>query len=233
MKYINYFLLLLLALSACKNPSQKKITFEDIKDSSNRAVPTKIEDNITFYDTDNNIISTDKFNRLLTEGLSFSEQRQQADGSEEVHLVSIKEHTKELEAKALPDFELLNLRGEQHTNESLAGKVTILSFWFTASHSCTKDIIELNNLAQKYSDNKDFIWLAPALDNAANLSRFLRGKNWTAEFAANQETLALKFGILTYPTHLIIDQEGKIFKAIIRHPNTGEIVKQTLHKLLI
>jgi peroxiredoxin len=233
MKYINYTIFLLLALNACKNPDQKKITFEDIKDSSNRAAPTRIQENITFYDTNDKIISTDKFNQLLAEGLSFSEQRQQLDGSEEVHLISIKEHAKKLEAQALPDFELLNLSGKRYTKQSLLGKVTILSFWFTASHVCTKDILDLNNLAQKYSANEDCLWLAPALDNPTSLSRFLRGKIWNLEFAADQELLAIKFGILTYPTHLIIDQQGNIAKAVIRHPKTTEVINQTLQNLLI
>lgn len=232
MKYNHYTLLLLLVLNSCNNPSEEKITFQQIKDSSNRAVLTRIEENITFYDTDHKIISTDKFNQLLAEGLYLSEQIQRTDGSEEVHLISIKEHAKELEARPLPDFELLNLSGEKYTNQSLIGKVTILSFWFTASHICTTDIIALNNFAKKYSDKDDCIWLAAALDNPSNLSRFLRGKNWDFEFAADQELLALKFGILTYPTHLVIDQEGNIVKAIIHQSKTVEVVNQTLKKLL-
>lgn len=232
MKYINYAVLLLLFISACKSPSKDKITFEDIKDSSHRAAPTKIEENITFYDTKQKVISTDRFNQLLAEGLYLSEQRHKLDGSEEVHLISIKEHAKKLEAQPVPDFELSNLRGERYTKQSLAGKVTILSFWFTASHICTKDIQDLNNLAKQYSNNEKCIWLAPALDNPANLSRFLRGKNWSFDFAADQELLALKFGILTYPTHLIIDQQGNISKAVIRHPKTSEVVQQTIQSLL-
>lgn len=232
MKYISYTMLLLLLLSACKDQSKDKITFDDIKDSSHRAAPTKIEENITFYDTKDKVISTDRFNQLLAEGLYLSEQKQQLGGSEEVHLISITEHAKKLEAQPLPDFELLNLRGERYTKQSLAGKVTILSFWFTASHICTKDIQDLNNLAKKYNHNKNCIWLAPALDNPANLSRFLRGKNWNFDFAADQEMLALKFGILTYPTHLIIDQQGNIAKAIVRNPKTNEIIEQTLQDLL-
>lgn len=234
MKYNHYTLLLLLVLSSCNNPSEERITFQNIKDSSNRAVPTRIEENITFYDTNHKIISTDKFNQLLAEGLYLSEQIQKADRSEEVHLISIKEHAKKLEAQPLPDFEFLNLSGEKHTNQSLIGKVTILSFWFTASHICTTDLIALNNLAKKYSAKDDCLWLAAALDSPTNLSRFLRGKNWNFEFefAADQEFLALKFGILTYPTHLIIDQEGNIVKAVIRQSETVEVVNQTLKKLL-
>ena len=234
MKQIHYtiHLLLFLLLSSCNNSSEESMAFEDIKDSSNRAVPTRIQENITFYDTNHKIISTDKFNHRLAEGLYLSEQIQKADGSEAVHLISIKEHAKKLEAQSLPDFELLNLSGKQYTNQSILGKVTILSFWFTASQVCTTDLLSLNNLAKKYKDNDDCIWLAAALDNPTNLSRFLRGKNWNFEFAANQEMLALRFGVLTYPTHIIIDQQGNISKAIVRHSKTVEAVSQSLKKLL-
>lgn len=232
MKYIYYTTLLLLIISSCNSSEKKRISFEDIKDSSNRAGPTIIKEDITFYDTNHKVISTDKFNQLLAEGLYLSEQIQNIDGSEEVHLISIREHIKKLELQVLPDFELLNLSGKQYTKQSLIGKVTILSFWFTTSPACTTDILELEPIAKKYRNNNDCIWLAAALDNKTNLSRFLRGKNWDFEFAANQKALALKFGILTYPTHLIIDQQGNISKAIIRDLNTAEVLEQTLKKLL-
>lgn len=232
MKYIYYTILVLLILSSCNSPNKKRVSFKDIKDSSNRAVPTIINENITFYDTKHKVISTDKFNQLLAEGLYLSEQIQNIDGSEEVHLTSIKEHIKKLETQVLPDFELLNLSGKQYTKQSLLGKVTVLNFWFTTSPACTTDILDLDPLVKKYSDNNDCIWIAAALDNKTNLSRFLRGKNWNFEFAANQKSLALKFGILTYPTYLIIDQQGNIVKAIIRNLNTAEVLEQTLKKLL-
>jgi len=232
MKYIHYTLLLFLALSSCNNSNKQKITFEDVKDSNVRTGPAIIEENITFYDTNHKIISTDKFNQLLAEGLFLSEQTQKPDGSEEVHLTSIEEHIKQLEAQTLPNFELLNLSGKKYTKQSLMGKITILSFWFTASHICTTNILAINNLAKKYSTNEDCIWLSAALDNPANLSRFLRGRNWSLEFAADQESLALKFGVLTYPTHFIIDQQGRILKAVVRHPETVKTLNQNLKELL-
>lgn len=233
MKYIHYTIALVFVFSSCNNPNKNIISFEDIQDSSNRrAIPTKIEEDITFYDTNYNIISTDKFNQLLAEGLYLSERIENVDGSEEVYLISIKEHAKKLEAQLLPNFEIQNLSGKKYTKQSLIGKVTILSFWFTTSRVCATDILDLNKLAKKYSTNKDCIWLAAALDNPADLSRFLRGNDWNFEFAADQEDLALKFGVLTYPTHLIIDQQGTIVKAIIRHSETNQAIDQILKELL-
>jgi peroxiredoxin len=232
MKYTDYIPLLLLVLSACSNPNKTIITFEDIQDSSNRAIPTIIEENITFYDTNHKIISTDKFNRLLAEGLYLSEPIQKLDGSEAVHLISIKEHTKKLESQPLPDFELLSLSGEQYTKQRLLGKVTVLSFWSTTSRVSTRDILDLNLLAKEFSSNENCIWIAAALDSPSNLSRFLRGQDWNLKFVAGQEALALKLGILTYPTHLIIDQQGTISKAIVRHTESSELVLQAFKKLL-
>ncbi|CAA6805571.1 MAG: Unknown protein [uncultured Aureispira sp.] len=232
MKYRHYILLLFLTLSSCDSSSNKKITFEDIKESNIRTGPTFSEENITFYDTNYKKISSEKFNQLLAEGLYLSEGTQKADGSEVIHLTSIKEHVKKLEAQSLPSFELLNLTGKKYNHQSLKGKITILSFWFTASHICVTDILDLNNLAQKYSAKEDCIWLAPALDNTTNLSRFLRGKNWYLEFAADQEKLALKFGILTYPTHLVIDQQGSILKAVVRPQETIETLNQILKTII-
>lgn len=234
MNYNNQWITLffVLLLSACQSPKQEKITFEDIKDSSNRALPTKIEDNITFYNAKDEIISTDKFNQLLAEGLYLSKQTLNIDGSEEVRLISIEEHAKNLSKNPVPNFKIEDLAGNSYTQESLKGKITILSFWFTASYPCTKEIQELNVMAKKYARNKDLLWLAPALDQSADLSRFLRGKNWNFKFIADQESLALQFGILTYPTHLVINKEGKIAATIIHHPNSRKAIAQAIQQLL-
>ncbi|BDS12135.1 peroxiredoxin family protein [Aureispira anguillae] len=237
MKYFNWLIFVFLGIiissvNACQEHTTRKITFEDIKDSSNRAIPTKIEENIIFYNTENQVISTEKFNQLLAEGLYLSEQKLNVDGSEEVHLISIKEYAQKLERQSIPDFEIVDLMGNIYTKENLLGKITVLSFWFTSSHLCTKDIQDLSPIAQKYTNNKNFLWLAPALDKSADLSRFLRGKNWKFSFAANQEHLSSQLGILTFPTHLIINKKGKIHKAVTRHPNSHEIIDKAIQQLL-
>lgn len=232
MKYFYWIVFLCCGWISCQSPIEEKITIDDIKDSSNRTLVIPKEESVTFFDANQQVISPDKFNQLLAEGIYLSEQKFRIDGLEEVHLISITDHAKKLEEQRLPSFELQDLNGNIHTENSLKGKVSVLSFWFTASMVCTNEIEQLNTLVGKHNKNQDFLWLAPALDNTADLSRFLKDKGWHYDFAANQEDLALKLGILTYPTHLVINKDGDIVKAIVRHPKAKEVIENTIQQLL-
>lgn len=225
------FLLFLVTLNACQPPAQKKIKLEDITDSSSRAFPLQEDSDMLFYDTQEQLISSDRFNQYLADGLYISETKVNIYGKEEIRLVSLLDYTLKLENQQLPEFEFKDLNGKSYNLHSLKGKVTVLSFWFTASSVCTQEIGQLQNLSQKLKNNK-IQWLAPALDKAPDLIRFLKDNDWNYTFIADQEELALKLGILSYPTHLIINKEGKIFRAMARHHNTADAIEEVVNSLL-
>lgn len=226
------FIPLLILLSACQATESKDIDFDNIKDSAHRTIPAQIAQQVHFYDTDRNTISADQFNRLLADGNYVSQQRVHNDGSEEVYLVSIEAHSESLEGTLLPDFQLVDIEGNAYTKEDLLGKTTILTFWMTASFVCVQELKMLNELVKKYEKERSFIWLAPALDPSPDLSRFLRGRNLDFAFISDQEKFAQKLGLLAYPTHLIIDEKGRIRRAIVRQPQSKSIIEETLGKLL-
>lgn len=232
MKDYIIFIPLLVLLSACQTPERKDIKFDDIKDSAHRTIPAQIAQQVHFYDTNRNSISADQFNRLLADGDYVSQQRVNQDGSEEVYLVSIEAHSKSLEGTLLPDFQLVDIEGNAYTKEDLLGKTTILTFWMTASFVCVQELKMLNDLAERYDKEKSFIWLAPALDQSVDLSRFLRGRNLDFSFISEQESFAQQLGLLAYPTHLIIDEKGRIRRAIVRQPQSKTLIEETLGKLL-
>lgn len=236
MKYNHFYLFLLIGICACNPITPDKITMEDLKDSSNRnlLVPkeSENENDIQFFDTEQKMISPDKFNQLLAEGLFLSEQKKQIDGTEQVHLVSIIDYEKKLEAQTLPPFEIIDLSGKTHNAHSIKGKITIMSFWQVASKLCTQEIENLNALALEYSKDKKILWLALAIDKPLDLSKFLKLDHWHYTFAADQEILAHNLGIKTYPVHLIINEKGKIIKAIVRNSDSVEIIEHSLAKLV-
>lgn len=237
MKYTKwYILLLLIEFCACQPPNPRKITMEDLQDSSNRTMPLQekndYEDDIIFYDTQEQIISPDKFNQLLAEGLYLSISKKQANGKEEMHLIHTIEHEKKLEDLALPSFEITDLAGKSYNPTTIKGKVTILSFWNLASKLCVQDISNLNPLAKKYQEKNNVLWLGLMIGEANDLSKMLKLDHWYYNFAAEQELTSKFFGILTYPTHLIINEKGDIIKAIVRNSNSGEIIDHTLAKIV-
>lgn len=223
---------LLLALVACHTPETKEINFDNIKDSAHRTLPAQVAQRIRFYDNESTSITADQFNRLLAEGIYVSQQRITKDGTEEVYLVSIEDHSKALEGGILPDFRLVDVEGNAYTRKDILGKTTILTFWMTASFVCVQELEALNDLANSYRKERSFTWLAPALDPSADLSRFLRRRNLDFTFISGQEELAQQLGLLTYPTHLIINERGHIARAIVRQPQSKVLIEEALSKLL-
>ena len=215
---------------ACESPPQQQINLASINSSGNRTLTE--EEEVTFLNELNEQVSPERFSQLLAEGSYLSDHNFLPDGSEEVQLITIEEHAKRLEEQRLPNFKFTDLNGKIYTRDLLKGKVVVLSFWFTASLLCTEEIDELNTLVQKYNANDNLVWLAPALDKTVDLSRYLKKAEWNYNFVANQEHLAIELGILTYPTHLIIDEEGNIIKAVVRHSNASGTIEKTLEDLL-
>jgi peroxiredoxin len=221
-----------LLLYSCQDSPSNEIKFENIKDSANRTIPTQIVQQVSFYDADKNKISADQFNHLLAKGTYVSKQHTKEDGSEEVSLISIEAHSKTLENTLVPNFQLIDIEGKGFSKKDIEGKVTVLTFWMTSSFACTQELNAMNELAQQYDKNKSFEWLALALDQSADLSRFLRGRKLDFTFVSDQENFAQQLGILAYPTHLIIDKDGIIRRAIVRQPNSQALLQEALEQLL-
>ena len=223
---------LLILFTACEGFKNQEIEFDHIKDSAHRTIPAQIAQRVHFYDAERNTISADQFNRLLADGAYVSQQRINEDGSEEVYLVSIEAHSKALEGTLLPDFQFVDIEGNSYTRQDILGKTTVLTFWMTASFVSVQELKTLNQLAKQYNKEHSFAWFTLALDQSADLSRFLRGKNLDFTFISDQEFFAQQLGLLAYPTHLIINPKGRIQRAIVRQPESKDLIKETLEQLL-
>lgn len=226
------FIPLLVLFVACERLKNQEIEFDHIKESAHRTIPAQVAQRVHFYDAEKNMISADQFNRLLADGAYVSQQDINKDGSEKVYLVSIETHSKALEGTLLPDFQLVDIEGNGYTRQDILGKTTILTFWMTASFVSVQELKTLNELAKQYNKEHSFVWLAPALDQSADLSRFLRGKNLDFTFISDQRLFAQQLGLLAYPTHLIINSKGYIQRAIVRQPESKDLIKETLELLL-
>jgi peroxiredoxin len=222
--------LLALLLAACHSAESTEIDLDKVKDSAHRTIPEQAKQRVHFYDTNHKAINADQFNRMLADGAYVSRQYIQDNGSEEIHLVSIAEHSQSLEGLLLPEFELTDIEGNAYTRQDLMGKTTILTFWTTSSLVCKKELEQLNELAKEYDKKRGFLWLAPALEPSANLSRFLRKKSLNLDFTfiSAQEDLAQQLGLLTYPTHLVIDEKGHIKCAIVRQSDSKKLIRETI-----
>jgi peroxiredoxin len=119
------------------------------------------------------------------------------------------------EGKAIaPVFSLTSVEGEKFDLSALRGKVVVLNFWFTGCAPCVAEFSELNGLVKKFK-SKGVVFLAPTLDNEATLRPFLKEHKFKYHVVPNAGGLIVMTytdgsGNVVFPTHIVIDREGKI-----------------------
>ena len=112
----------------------------------------------------------------------------------------------------IASFSERDINGNKYNLKDLAaaGKVVILNFWFIGCPPCRNEIPELNELVESYKDNKDVVFIAVALDQKYEIKDFLKTNPYHYNIIDNGRYIADKYGIHLYPTHAVINREGKV-----------------------
>ena len=119
-------------------------------------------------------------------------------------------NTTEIINRVPPDFEVVDRSGSFYSLSNLRGKVIVLKFWFTACQPCIKEMPELNTLVQNYSSRSDVVFLAPSLDNAETINRFLEKRPFIYKIIPDATDFAHNYNVPGYPTHVVINRSGKV-----------------------
>jgi thiol-disulfide isomerase/thioredoxin len=114
--------------------------------------------------------------------------------------------------ESAPDFTLKTLDGEhEYTLSALKGKVVYLDFWASWCSPCRKAFPEVMELHEQYKEQGLEV-LAISLDQAPGpAKKFIAQQKslFPALFDA-QKTAAVKYGIRSIPSTVIVDAEGKV-----------------------
>lgn len=118
-----------------------------------------------------------------------------------------------LEGTAFPDFKFTDLDGNIYDKTSTKGKIVVIKCWFLACSPCIKEMPVLNELKQKYINQKDVLFISLCWDSKDKVEAFLKKNTFMYATVPDQykfltETLALN----GYPTHFVLNKDGKIFK---------------------
>lgn len=121
----------------------------------------------------------------------------------------------EMEGKPFPKFSFKDLDGNVVSNESMKGKIIVIKCWYIHCAACIKEFPEVNQLAAKYKDRKDILFVSLAEDTPEQLKTFLARKSLSYSVIPNMkvymnETLQLN----AFPTHFILNKEGLIAKVL-------------------
>jgi peroxiredoxin len=144
----------------------------------------------------------------------------------------------------LPNFELPFARGGTCTPKDFTGKITVLNFWYAACLPCVAEIPALNALKAQYEgdehvqfisffadsiavdENDQLLFARPRLMSSAG-NAAPKAFDFHFEQVMNTKPVNPDFNVLSYPTNLVIDEEG-----IIRHISHGAAIEGNNESLL-
>jgi thiol-disulfide isomerase/thioredoxin len=112
----------------------------------------------------------------------------------------------------IQSFSEKDMGGEKFNLKDLAsaGKVVVLNFWFINCPPCRMEIPQLNEMVASYQNNKDLVFIGIALDDKYALEKFLKTLPFDYHIIDNGRYIASQYGIISYPTHVVINKEGKV-----------------------
>ena len=119
-----------------------------------------------------------------------------------------------MEGKRLPSYDFVGIDGKSYNKADTEGKLLVLKCWFITCKVCVEEFPQLNMLVDEYKD-KDIAFVSLAFDEGDKLKTFLETKEFKyATIPLQKDYMAKKLKVKQYPTHLIVDQDGKIIKMV-------------------
>ncbi|RYZ25946.1 MAG: TlpA family protein disulfide reductase [Chitinophagaceae bacterium] len=133
----------------------------------------------------------------------------------------------QMEGKHLPAFNFTDLNGHVYNKESIMGKTLVLKCWFINCVPCVKEMPELNQLVKQYSKRNDLLFVSLAFDSPEKLKTFLSKTKFDYAVVGNQEDYLLnQLKISGYPTHLVVNDQGKILKVVNNYKELEAVLKK-------
>jgi thiol-disulfide isomerase/thioredoxin len=125
--------------------------------------------------------------------------------------------------KDAPKFDVTSIDGTNFKLEDLKGKIIVINFWGIWCPPCLREIPDLNRFATQYKSNENIVFIAFTEDNETKLAKFLKSKPFKYNIIPNSnDTIKMFSNNMIFPTHYLINQEGKIE---IVAPGTSGLLK--------
>ena len=130
-------------------------------------------------------------------------------------------------------FNTRDIDGNKVDMKDAKGKIIVINFWFINCGPCRREIPELNALVDSFKRNEKLLFVGIALDAKNELQEFLEKTPFKYSIIDNGRFAADKFGIRFFPTHVIVDTEGKVyFHTSGLASNTVHWIKKSIEELL-
>ncbi len=134
--------------------------------------------------------------------------------------------------KQIPDFAFTEFSGKQRRISDFTGKYVLMDFWATWCAPCVAEIPFLRSAHEKFrARGLEIVGINhdDDLDRAKKLAKE-KGISWPQ---ATHESVKNRFRVYAYPTHILLDPDGKIISLGKKSELRGQNLEKTLEKLLL
>ncbi|MEJ7911771.1 MAG: TlpA disulfide reductase family protein [Chitinophagaceae bacterium] len=130
-------------------------------------------------------------------------------------------------------FQANDIQEELFSLKAARGNIVVMNFWFIRCTPCRREMPELNALVAQYQNNPKVQFISIALDQRKELEEFLAASPFSYKVIGNGRALANAYGVLSYPTHVVADSDGRVaFHSVGYAPETGLWLRRTIDRLL-
>ena len=134
-----------------------------------------------------------------------------------------------MEGTEIPDFHFTDLNGNVYDKSSTKGKIVILKCWFIHCVACIAEFPALNKLVEDNKGRNDILFISLALDDKRDLLKFLKTKEFKYAVVPRMKNYVVdKLNVTEFPTHLLVNKNGKIIKVVNRIEDLVPFIKKEL-----
>lgn len=106
------------------------------------------------------------------------------------------------------DFTYTTLDGVQSSISAQRGKIVVIDFWFAGCAGCAAEHKALNDLATRYANRSDIVFLSVSLNDAKTLQHYLAKKPLAFQTIPDGQAICDRNGVTAFPTHVILNKDG-------------------------
>jgi len=136
--------------------------------------------------------------------------------------------------KNFPAFNAKDINGNTFSNSTLAGKITLINFWFEGCHPCVAEFEALNEIFEKFRNNKLFNFITFTFDDTLTINENL--KKYSLRFPiismSEEECHRLNFG-RGFPTNMIVTKDAKVAFIKSGGPTDSKIASEEIDSTLV
>lgn len=113
--------------------------------------------------------------------------------------------------KKAPEYEMVDLNGNEISSENTKGKVVVLNFWFAACKPCIAELPEINQVYEDFKDHDEVVFASITFEKEEDINTFLKTYSIAYPIIPNGDETIKLFQVNGFPTNIVIDKDGYYF----------------------